>query len=207
MATTGVKNIFLSASIPLPSRDTKYIDTADIIAIRDAVIALTTVVLPHHRIIWGGHPSITPLIYYVMQKLDMNIQEHVTLYQSKLFERFFPEDNNKFENVILTDIIDNDRELSLLHMRERMLSESDFAAGVFIGGMEGIEGDGQKEIVGEYQMFVERHSNAIVIPVASTGAATKMVYENFFPEDFKNSRFEKDYGYMSLFQDFLMDKI
>ena len=62
MATKDVKNIFLSASIPLPSRDAKYIETADIIAIRDAVIALTTVVLPHHRIIWGGHPSITPLI-------------------------------------------------------------------------------------------------------------------------------------------------
>lgn len=57
-----MKNIFLSASIPLPERDEKYIGTADIIAIRDAVIALTTVVLPHHRLIWGGHPSITPLI-------------------------------------------------------------------------------------------------------------------------------------------------
>lgn len=207
MATRGVKNIFLSASIPLPSRDAKYIETADIIAIRDAVIALTTVVLPHHRIIWGGHPSITPLIYYVMEKLDMNIQEHVTLYQSKLFEKFFPEDNNKFKNVILTDIIDNDRDLSLLHMRERMLNESDFSAGIFIGGMEGIEGDRQKEIVGEYQMFVERHPNSIVIPVASTGAATKMVYDNFLPQDLKNTRFEKDYGYMSLFQDFLIDKI
>ena len=47
MATTEkMKNIFLSASIPLPERDEKYIGTADIIAIRDAVIALTTVVLP-----------------------------------------------------------------------------------------------------------------------------------------------------------------
>ena len=207
MATKGVKNIFLSASIPLPSRDAKYIETADIIAIRDAVIALTTVALPRHRIIWGGHPSITPLIYYVMEKLDMNIQEHVKLYQSKLFEKFFPEDNNKFENVILTDIIDNDRDKSLLHMRERMLNESDFAAGIFIGGMEGIEGDMQKEIAGEYQMFIERPSEAIIIPVASTGAATKMIYDNFFPEELKNTRFEKDYGYMSLFQNFLMDKI
>ena len=65
-----MKNIFLSASIPLPERDSKYIDTADIIAIRDAVIALTTVVLPHHRLVWGGHPSITPLVYYVMKKLN-----------------------------------------------------------------------------------------------------------------------------------------
>ncbi|MEL4306918.1 SLOG domain-containing protein [Joostella sp. CR20] len=199
MATESIRNIFLSASIPLPSRDAKYIDTADIIAIRDAVIALATLVLPHHRIIWGGHPSITPLIYYVMQKMDMNIQEHVTIYQSKLFEKFFPKDNNRFNNIILTDIIDNDRDKSLLHMRNRMLGEFEFSAAVFIGGMDGIEI--------EYNMFKEFHPAAILLPIASTGAATKIVYDNLFPEDLKNLRFEKDYGYMSLFQKFLMDKI
>lgn len=45
-----IKNIFLSASIPLQERDPGYIETADIIAIRDAVIALTTVVLPRHKL-------------------------------------------------------------------------------------------------------------------------------------------------------------
>ena len=60
MATNNeIKNIFLSASVPLPERDPQYIETADIIAIRDAVIAFVTTVLPYHRIIWGGHPSIT----------------------------------------------------------------------------------------------------------------------------------------------------
>ena len=197
-AKNEVKNIFLSASIPLPERDPKYIETADIIAIRDAVIALTTVVLPRHRIIWGGHPSITPLIYYVMEKFEINIQDHVTLYQSKFFEKLFPEDNNKFNNVILTDIIDNDREKSLLHMREQMLSKS-FAAAIFIGGMDGIEI--------EYNMFKERHPEAIIVPVASTGAATKIVYDEILPEEIKNERFVKDYGYMSLFQKYLIDKL
>ncbi|MFC6876902.1 hypothetical protein ACFQZF_10345 [Flavobacterium myungsuense] len=207
MATTTLKNIFLSASVPLPERDQKYIETADIIAIRDSVIAFATVVLPHHRIIWGGHPSITPLIYYVMEKLDLNIQEHVTIYQSRLFEKFFLEDNNKFKNVILTDIIDNDREKSLLHMRERMLDESEFSAAVFIGGMEGIDGDKEKGIEGEYKMFIDRHPQALLLPIASTGAATKIVYDNLFPEEFKNERLVKDYGYMSLFQKLLIDKI
>jgi hypothetical protein len=207
MATTTIKNIFLSASVPLPERDHKYIETADIIAIRDSVIALATVVLPHHRIIWGGHPSITPLIYYVMEKLDLNIQEHVTIYQSRLFEKFFLEDNNKFKNVILTDIIDNDREKSLLHMRERMLDESEFSAAVFIGGMEGIDGNKEKGIEGEYKMFIDRFPNALTLPIASTGAATKIVYDNFFPEELKNERLVKDYGYMSLFQKLLIDKI
>lgn len=194
-----LKNIFLSASIPLPERDAKYIESADIIAIRDAVIALTTTILPKHRLVWGGHPSITPLIYYVMDKLKMDIQNHVTLYQSKFFEEFFLKDNDKFNNVILTNNIDNDREKSLKYMRDRMFSESDFSAGVFMGGMEGVED--------EYELFVQKHPNAIIIPVVSTGAATKIIYETVFPEKLKNDRFVKDYGYMALFQKYLMEKI
>ena len=38
--TMPVKNIFLSASVPLEERDPKYFESADVIAIRDAVIAL-----------------------------------------------------------------------------------------------------------------------------------------------------------------------
>ena len=192
-----MKNIFLSASIPLPERDEKYIGTADIIAIRDAVIALTTVVLPHHKLIWGGHPSITPLIYYVMERLNLNIQEHVTLYQSKLFEKYFPKDNNKFENVILTDNINNDIEKSLLHMRNKMLDESKFSAGIFIGGMEGVEE--------EYDMFIKKHPKALALPIASTGAAAKKIYDERFTD--KNERLVKDYAYMSLFQKYLINEI
>lgn len=198
MATNGIKNIFLSASTPLPNRDPKYIGTADIIAIRDAVIALTTIALPHHRIVWGGHPSITPLIYYVMEKLDMNIQEHVKLYQSLWFKDKFPEDNNKFENVVFT-AKQEDIPSSIRFMREKMFSENEFCAAVFIGGMKGIED--------EYKMFREYNPDALLLPIASTGAATKIVYDNLLPENFKNQRLEKDYGYMSLFQSLLMNKI
>lgn len=198
MVKRELKNIFLSASIPLPERDPKYIDTADIIAIRDAVIALTTVVLPHHRIIWGGHPSITPLIYYVMHKLDLNVQNHVTLYQSEFFKDKFHEDNNKFENVILTENL-GDIPSSVMKMRERIFSENKFAAAVFIGGMDGIEV--------EFNMFRESNPEAILLPIASTGAATKIVYNNLLPDKFKNTRLVFDYAYMSLFQDLLIDKI
>ena len=198
MATTEkMKNIFLSASIPLPERDEKYIGTADIIAIRDAVIALTTVVLPHHRLIWGGHPSITPLIYYVMERLNLNIQEHITLYQSRFFEKYFPEDNNKFKNIVFTDVVDNDREKSLLYMRHKMLDESEFSAGIFIGGMEGVEE--------EYDMFIEKHPKALALPIASTGAAAKKIYDERFTD--KNERLVKDYAYMSLFQKYLINEI
>jgi len=193
-----MKNIFLSASVPLPDRDPKYIGTADIIAIRDAVIALATVVLPHHRIIWGGHPSITPLIYYVMDKLDLNIQEHVRLYQSMWFSDKFPDDNNKFENIEFTERKESVA-TSIEHMRMRMFSENTFSAAVFIGGMNGIED--------EFKMFRELHPEALLLPIASTGAATRIVYNTLLPNNFKNQRLEKDYAYMSLFQDLLLNKM
>ncbi|RZJ36608.1 MAG: hypothetical protein EOO51_00385 [Flavobacterium sp.] len=198
MAGKKLKNIFLSASVPLPERDVRYYSTADITAIRDAVIALTTVVLPHHRIVWGGHPSITPLIYYVMEKLGLNIQEHVKLYQSRYFEHLFHDDNNKFENVILTENL-GDIPLSVRNMRERIFSENKFDAAIFIGGMEGIEV--------EYNMSREYYPEAILLPIASTGAGAKIVYDNLLPRELKNERLVTDYGYMSLFQTLLIHKI
>jgi len=198
MAKEQLKNIFLSASIPLIERNPKYFDSADIIAIRDSIIALTTVVLPKHRLIWGGHPSITPIIYYVMQKLGLSIQEHVLLYQSKLFEKYFPDDNNKFHNVKLTEST-HEKASSLLLMRQKMFSENSFVAGVFIGGMEGIED--------EYKLFRDFYPNAIVLPIASTGAASRIVYNEHLQKEFKDKRLENDYAYMSLFQDLLIDKI
>ena len=198
MASGKLKSIFLSASIPLEERHPKYFDTADIIAIRDSVIALATIVLPKYKLVWGGHPSITPIIYYVMEKLNFNIQEHVTLYQSKYFVQLFPENNKKFENVILTE---NTGEIqsSILLMRKRMFSENEFSAGIFIGGMNGIEE--------EFKLFHEFHQNALLLPIASTGAATKIVFNELLPQKQKNIRLLNDYGYMSLFQDLLIDKI
>lgn len=197
MVKEKLKNIFLSASIPLKDRESKYFESADIIAIRDSVIALTTVVLPNHKLIWGGHPSITPIINYVMQRLDLVIQEHVYIYQSKFFEKFFPDDNNKFQNVNLTEIAP-DRDSSILLMREKMLNDNTFVAGVFIGGMEGIED--------EYNLFQKLHPNAIVLVIASTGGASKILYNKHY-NILKNERLENDYAYMSLFQDLLIDKI
>ncbi|CAA0248675.1 conserved hypothetical protein [Tenacibaculum maritimum] len=195
MATKQLKNIFLSASVPLPERDKKYINTADVIAIRDAVISLTTTVLPKHKLIWGGHPSITPLINYVMQKQKKSIQKHVKIYQSLWFKDKFPEDNNKFENI---EFVEKKKDIpsSLYLLRKKMLTENKFEAAVFIGGMEGVED--------EYKMFKEFHPDAIIIPLASTGAATKLLFDKM---KYKNERFLNDYAYSSIFQEFLIDKL
>lgn len=198
MAEEQLRNIFLSASIPLPERDPKYIDSVDIIAIRDAVTALVDVVIPEYRLIWGGHPSITPLVYQVVHKREEEgenlIQKHVRLYQSRFFEKHFPDDNNKFENVTLVEST-GEREGSLLAMRKVMLNAGEFDAGVFLGGMEGVEE--------EFKLFRELHPNAKLLPVASTGAASKIIYDEMEIED---ERLLNDYSYLSLFKDYLIQE-
>lgn len=164
-------NVFLSASIPNKSKDkdSKYAETADVIAIRDAVLALTSVLLTNkYRLIWGGHPSITRLVAQVLHHYGEDANKHVTLYQSRYFEQFFPLENEEVAHIIITDNKGNEKD-SLLEMRERMLGDNDFDAAFFIGGMDGVEE--------EYALFKEYHPSAKVFPIASTGAAAGILYE------------------------------
>lgn len=196
MVTRDLKRFFLSASIPLFDRDRRFYDTADVIAIRDAVRALATVIIPNAHLVWGGHPSITPMIRYVMNRMDSDLKQHVTLYQSSFFKDLFPPDNFDFENIILTEAAE-DREKSLITMRQRMFKENNFAAAIFIGGMEGI--------FDEYILFRASHPNALILPVASTGAAARILFDN--SEIPYNERLFNDYAYMALFRELLTDFI
>lgn len=187
-----LNNIFLSASIPSPDRERRFYDTADIIAIRDAVKALASVVIPKANLIWGGHPSITPLIKYVLEQTNANVNEHMTLYQSLFFENEFIEDNSAFSNIIFTPKQDTLKE-SIDSMRLKMIGENIFSVGVFIGGMEGI--------FDEYYLFKEKHPNALIIPLASTGGASRVLCEEIQFDH--NERLTNDYAYMVLFRDLL----
>ncbi len=195
MVKENLIKIFLSASIPNKERDAKYYKTADIVAIRDAVRALATVVIPKTQLIWGGHPAITPLIRYILTKMDADLKEHVTIYQSDFFRDFFPEDNGFFENIEIVPA-NKDRNSSLLDMRKIMI-ENDFKVGIFIGGMEGVEE--------EFLMFRRVHPNALVLPIASTGGAAKIIYDNFILR--QDERLIADYAYMALFRDLLKEYI
>ena len=196
MAKDNLNKVFLSASIPYPDRDKRFYDTADIVSIRDAVRALATVVIPKAQLVWGGHPSITPLIRFVLDRMNVDLKTHITLYQSLFFENYFPPDNFAFENIVLTERRNN-RDESLEVMRSKLINENDYKVGIFIGGMEGIND--------EFVMFKERHPNALILPIASTGAAAKIIYENQV-QDF-DIRLKNDYAYMALFRDLLNDYI
>jgi SLOG cluster3 family len=185
--------IFLSASIPsLEDKDPKYFETADVIAIRDSVRALANLIIPKTKLVWGGHPAITPLIHYVMSTLQIHPQEHVLLYQSAFFQKIFPTENSFFEDKVITEDKGNVKD-SLAWMRERMFKENKFLAGVFIGGMNGVED--------EYELFIQAHPQAHVFPIASTGAAAKIIYDNSYNRrDDPESRLASDYAYLSLFR-------
>lgn len=196
MAKKDLTKIFLSASIPYPDRDKKFYDTADVVAIRDAVRALATVIIPNAHLVWGGHPSITPLIRSVMEGMNVDLKKHVTLYQSLFFKNNFLEDNFAFENIILTpETVDLKESLAI--MRNSLILDNNFSIGIFIGGMEGINE--------EFELFVNAHPNAIVLPIASTGAAAKILFDKIEPH--LNIRLLNDYAYMALFRDLLADFI
>jgi SLOG cluster3 family len=162
--------IFLSASVPDPNRSPKYFNTADPLAIGAAISGLVYVTLGRRLLVWGGHPAITPMIWATADDMGVDYGAWVHLYQSLLFKDEFPAENARFQNVTYVDAIGNDRNASLLAMRRRMLSDYHYEAGVFVGGMEGVED--------EFALFQQLYPNATILPVASTGGAALIVYQH-----------------------------
>lgn len=196
-ARSPLKKIFLSASIP--SSTSKYYQSIDIIAICDAVRALASCILPCAHLVWGGHPTITPLIKEVLGSMGVaksEIKKHVTLYQSRYFTKDFPIDNNCVEDIQLTDVqyVDGqpNEEASIKEMRARMLDkEHQYVAGFFIGGMEGV-----KE---EYRLFRENHPNALLLPIVTTGGAALDLFKDQEADKVTQS-LKEDYDYQTLFE-------
>lgn len=165
----STKAIFLSASVPLVNRST-YHETANAFLIQCAVREFIIAAIRKYKIVWGGHPAITPMVWSICEDLGIDYSQHVVLYQSKFFEDRFPEENERFKNVIFTDAVENEKDASLYSMRESMLSRDDLVAAVFVGGMEGVEA--------EYTIFNRFHPSALVLPVASPGGASLKLAQN-----------------------------
>lgn len=158
--------IFLSASVPVAGRGS-YHETANPFLIQCAVRELVISVIRTHRIVWGGHPSITPMIWSICEDLDVSYTDSVVLYQSRFFDDRFPEENARFGNVVFTDAVSGDREASLSLMRQTMLSREDLVGAVLIGGMNGVEA--------ELALFQQYHPNAFIVPVAAAGGAAREI--------------------------------
>lgn len=160
--------VFLSASLPIVGRD-DYHETSNPFLIQCEVRELVIAIIRERRLVWGGHPSITPMIWTVCQDLGVEYADRVVLYQSCFFEDRFPEETANFNNVEFTPAVPDNREESLALMRQIMLSRADLTAAVFVGGMEGI--------FDEYEMFRRLHPDAPVLPVAGPGGAARVLAE------------------------------
>lgn len=163
-----MKDIFLSAGVPGPE-DNPYCQTADPLLIHSAVRSLCTLVFGHKRIIWGGHPAITPMMWAACENLGIDYAKTVHLYQSKFFDEYFPEENRMFGNVTYIEARST-REASLAAMRTAMMQHP-YEVGVFIGGKDGVEL--------EFKMFRKAHRNAKIAVFPSTGGAARMIGERY----------------------------
>lgn len=141
------KSVFLSASIPDPERwDGEY----DALEITDAVVAIGRSILSAGaRLITAAHPTIAPLLLYIASELPASDEPRVIVYQSAVFESIMPAETRRFSaegtGIVITTERVNDEPPdparapeSLSLMRNRMLTEAEPNAAVFIGGMAGI---------------------------------------------------------------------
>lgn len=153
--------IFLSASVPTrPPFDADSRPQE----IQAAISALAQVVLGRKKLVWGGHPAITPLLWAAAQSVGVEYAAAVELFQSRFFkDEDFPQENKQFANVTYVAPVPGDLPTSLSAMRLAMMTSTEFDAAVFVGGMEGVRD--------EYNMFIATWPNATCIPIAQTGGA------------------------------------
>ena len=89
-------DVFLSASVPLPQRDRRFFETADVLAIREAVKALVEVAAVN--ITCGGHPAITPLLALFVREAGLR-PDGLTIFQSAFFAGRTPPEIAAFVHV------------------------------------------------------------------------------------------------------------
>lgn len=159
--------VFLSIGLPDPHRDPRYFTTADLTAIREAARALVTTVLPRASLVTTWHPALTPLLR--LSASAVGAADRVRFYQSAFIAGPALAEQQASPDVVMVKPAKEDLEESVRKMRDAMMKSEAFAAGVFIGGMESVEQ--------ESALFARRHKEALVLPVASTGGAARLLFD------------------------------
>lgn len=191
MSKKDKKYIFLSARVPIDDGD-EFSETRDFIAIRDAVRALATVVIGKAVIVHGGEPAITRLLHQVMTILNSEFDDGIILYQSDYFANEFSDESEDFVHKVITPKASS-KEESLALMRKQMIESHSFFAGMFIGGEGGVKT--------EFDLFRKVHPESKLFPIASTGGASRIIFEE--SEVGFDSKLLEDLAYMSLFNELL----
>ena len=67
---------------------------------------LVSAVLPEGKLVFGGHPAITPMIRLLAHEKRIELKSHISLFQSRFFEKQFPPEVKDFENLVLVEARD-----------------------------------------------------------------------------------------------------
>ena len=159
------RHVFLSASFPSGERGEQF-RPFDAGAIADAVSAMVrAVLLRKGKLLFGGHPTITPLV--LMIGVELGVRQAVDVFQSKWFEDDIPSETWGISGSEVGQIHWTRRRTSLndslCEMRARMLQFARPAGAVFVGGMDGIVAE--HDYVGRFLSGVPR------IPIGGPGGA------------------------------------
>jgi len=203
--------VLLSASVPSEKRSERYnevytkIKNAQI-QIEEAIITLCRNIFhAGGRIIFGGHPSISPLVAMIASEFadsDNDEMEHlgvenrndkkIIIYQSRAYEEVIPKETSilfelGYSEIKWVDAVDNEKcdlniknqtqcDKSLLSMRTKMIHENEIDALVCIGGMDGVEK--------EFELFREYKPTAKIFILETTGGASKILAKEYSRSEF-----------------------
>jgi hypothetical protein len=190
------KTVFLSASKPSRDKDLFPVTEEAAKEIEEAVRALARAVFAEAgRLVFGAHPSISPLIVDVATEYfpprwegsGKKAEDHppVVIYQSEVFKDVIPPATRALEKLGFAHIILTERQngeeydprppqreqylQSLAHMRRRMFQETQPIAMVAAGGMQGV--------VREARLFLDMFKEGGVYALRTTGGAAERLPE------------------------------
>lgn len=164
--------VFLSASVPQ-----ELVGSPRAQELYSAIVLLVQrVTAEGGRLVFGGHPTITPVVRETLKRADR--RDAVELYQLRRFEKEAPEDIHDDAVFHRVHWIEPEGGISgeLSEMRDQMAEAA--SAAVFIGGKTA---DFYGEIPGlrdEYQRFLAHHPDGPVYLVGMMGGETgKLIQE------------------------------
>lgn len=139
MADLGSRPVLLSASFPSGRRGERFAPY-DADAVADAVTALVAAVFAANgRIVFGGHPTITPLV--LRMAADHAAQQAVSVYQSEEFRDLITEPTRELERLGFGTIVSTPRgrdlSESLALMRHMMVERNHRHGGRAVRGRHG----------------------------------------------------------------------
>ena len=190
MKTTDCQ-IFLSASFPSGERG-QQVAPFDAGGIADAVTALVRAIfLSGGRLVFGGHPTITPLVLLI--GVELEAAGRVDIFQSRWFEDQVTPETQRLVESGVGELHWTDRRESLdesLHvMRDEMLMSTSPVAAVFVGGMSGIEE--------EFRAFGDAHPSVPRLALMGPGGAAARLPIEDVPTELRRHLSSRHYPFVA----------